>query len=93
MKGNVKVRVLAGFVDARANFRSYVPGDVVDLPAEKAESLAMSGHVQILAQEHPATRRQTKVTKPAETKAPEPAQEPPAETQAEEPVEDTPSAD
>ena len=68
MKNKIKVRVLAGFVDARANFRSYVPGDIAELPKEKAEALAASGHVEVIAQENPAASRQTKVTKPAATK-------------------------
>jgi hypothetical protein len=68
MKGMVTVRVLAGFVDARAAFRSYVPGDVVEMPTEKAEALAVSGHVEFVPVEHPAARRQTKVTRPAEVK-------------------------
>lgn len=66
----MKVRVLHGFVDARANFRSYVPGDVVDLAKDKAEALAAIGAVEVVAQEKPGSRRQTKVTHPAETKAP-----------------------
>lgn len=64
----MKVRVLYGFVDARAN-RSFVPGDVVELSKDKAESLAAIGAVEVIPAEHPATRRQKKVTKPAETKA------------------------
>jgi len=63
-----KVRILAAFVDAREHFRSYVPGDIVELPQEKAEALAASGHVEII-QEHPAKRRQTKVKAAPETKA------------------------
>lgn len=68
MRGKVTVRVLAGFVDARAAFRSYVPGDVVEIPIAKAQALAMSGHVEFVPVEHPAARRQTKVTRPAEVK-------------------------
>ena len=68
MKGMVTVRVLAGFVDARAAFRSYVPGDVAELPIEKAEALAASGHVEIMQAEHPAARREKKVAAPAEEK-------------------------
>jgi len=65
-----KVRILAAFVDAREHFRSYVPGDTAELPQEKAEALARSGHVEIIKeQEHPAKRRQTKVKAAPETKA------------------------
>ncbi|MFF2493247.1 hypothetical protein [Agromyces sp. NPDC058064] len=89
----MKVRVLAGFVDARANFRSFVPGDVVDLPKEKAEALASSGHVEVVAQEKPGARRQTKVSKPAETKAPEPTEQAPSEAPVEHLAEEPTSAD
>jgi len=64
----MQVRVLYGFVDARANFRSFVPGDVVELPDEKAEALLAQGAVEIVAQETPAAKRETKVTKPKAAK-------------------------
>jgi hypothetical protein len=64
----MQIRVLYGFVDARAN-RSFVPGDVVELPKEKAEALAAIGAVEILAAQHPAARRETKSAKRAATKA------------------------
>jgi hypothetical protein len=73
----MQIRVLYGFVDARAN-RSFVPGDVVEMAKEKAEALAAIGAVEVLAAQHPAARRETKSTKRAATKAAAAAEEPTA---------------
>ena len=71
----MQVRVLAGFVDVRANFRSYVPGDIADIPKDKAEALAASGHVDVIDEAPRKSGRkpkpgpaETKVVTPSETK-------------------------